>query len=91
VGRLWLLPRDFENVAERVAVKAAHGCQVGTEGLTVPLLKLLDEVLHVSGDDFFRRLPFWLLLISSFELHFFAPVCPVGRFCFSPAQRDKND
>jgi hypothetical protein len=54
----------------------------------MPLLKLLDEVLHVGGDYFFRRLPLRLLLLSSF--HFLLLVCPVGRFCFSPAQRDKN-
>jgi hypothetical protein len=50
----------------------------------LPLIKLLDEVLHVGGDCFFRRLPLRLLLILSFELHCFGSCLPLGRFCFSP-------
>jgi hypothetical protein len=35
----------------------------------MPLLKLLNEVLHVGGDYFFRRLP--LLLPLPFSFHYF--------------------
>jgi len=67
----WPLSRDLEDVAERVVVKATHGGEVGCQRFAVSLLKLLDEVLHVGGDYFFRRLPLWLLLILSFHLYCF--------------------
>jgi hypothetical protein len=40
----------------------------------MPLLKLLDEVLQVGGDYFFRRLQSLLSLSCSF--YFFAPRLP---------------
>src|SRR5262249_9439932 len=63
---VWLLACDFEDVAERIVVKAAHGGEVGCQRSAMPLLKLLDEVLHVGGDYFFRRLSLLLPLLSSF-------------------------
>ena len=53
------------------------------------LFKLLDKVLHVGGDNFFRRLPLLLLLLSSF--HFFAPGLPGRAFLFlTSAARQKR-
>ena len=52
-GRVWPLPCDFEDVPEAVVVEAAHGGEVGGKAFAVSCLKLLDEQLHVGGDDFF--------------------------------------
>jgi hypothetical protein len=57
VSCIWLLSCDFEDVAERVVVKATHGGEVDCQCFAMALLKLLDKVLHVGGDYFFRRLP----------------------------------
>jgi hypothetical protein len=76
-GSLWLLPCNFENVAERVVVKAAHRCEVGRQCFATSLLKLLDEVLHVGGDYFFRRLPLRLLLLCPLSCIFCS--CLPGR------------
>jgi hypothetical protein len=50
------LPCDLEDVAEGVAVKAPHGGQIACEGFGVPGLELLDQQLHVRGDDLVRGL-----------------------------------
>jgi hypothetical protein len=70
-------------------VKAAHGGEVDCQRFAPTLLNLLNQVLDVGGDYFFRRLP--LRLSLSLFFHFWLLVCPVVRFCFSPAQRDKNN
>src|SRR5580698_3290821 len=46
-------------------MEAAHRVEIGGERIAVPCLKLLDEALHVGGDDLFRGLP-WLRLFGVF-------------------------
>jgi hypothetical protein len=58
VGRLGHLPCDLKDVAERVAVKPAHGGEVGGKAFAVPRLKLFNQQLHVGGNDFFGGLRF---------------------------------
>jgi hypothetical protein len=55
-GCVWALARDLQNVPKAVAVKAAHGCQVASERLTVSLLQLLHQGFDVGGDYFFDGL-----------------------------------
>src|SRR6185437_5796398 len=51
------LPCDFEDIAEAVIVKAAHGVEVRRESIAVTCLQLRDQFLDVGGDDLFRGLP----------------------------------
>ena len=60
---------DFDDVAERVAVKAAHGGEVNRQRFALTLLKLLDNVLHVGGDYFFS--PSAVAAVSVLFLPFF--------------------
>jgi hypothetical protein len=55
-GRLGHLSCDLKNVAKRVAVKPAHGGEVCGKAFGVSCLKLLDQQLHVGGNDFFGGL-----------------------------------
>ena len=44
-------------------MEAAHRVEIGGERIAVSCLQLLDEALHVGGNDFFRGLP-WLRLFG---------------------------
>ena len=45
------LPCNFEDIANAVIVKTAHGVEVGRQGIAAPCLQLCDKLLNVGGDD----------------------------------------
>jgi hypothetical protein len=45
---------DEQNVAKAVFVKACHGAQVGSQRLALPILQLLNQVLHALRDELLR-------------------------------------
>ncbi len=51
-----LLPCDFEDVPEAVAVKPAHGGEVGGKGVGMAGLQLFNQEFHVGLNGFFGGL-----------------------------------
>jgi hypothetical protein len=51
VGCVGAMMRDGRNVFKAVVVKAGHGAEVSRESFTLALLKLLDQMLDVLGND----------------------------------------
>ncbi len=69
-------------------MKTCHGAQVGSQRLALPILQLLNQVLHTLRDKLCgSRLALELLLLLTNIVFFLG--CPVGWFCFSQRMRTK--